>query len=207
MGGVLLAGGIRNIKAVIQRAFAQHGRTEVSEPESQHQPEAGSDCWATQNVRSTKMVWRQSCLSSPTAVNSVLLLLHMQSQISPVALLHCLLNLSGSFLHQNWVSSLRKTAQIGMLSLCCEQAQVFLYTCFNLCQQKGTHTSKSYNQSFYKLQLFLGQACKSSHYPQDMYNVEVIQWKTTYFPHRQIDLMWSQLWGTRAIPFQSFALF
>lgn len=44
MGGVLLAGGIRNIKAVIQRAFAQHGRTEVSEPESQHQPEAGSDC-------------------------------------------------------------------------------------------------------------------------------------------------------------------
>lgn len=39
-------------------------------------------------------------------MNSVLL--HMQSQISPVALLHCLPNLSDSFLHQNWVSSLKK---------------------------------------------------------------------------------------------------
>lgn len=68
-----------------------------------------------------------------------------------------------------------------------------------------THTPKSYNQSFCKLQLVLGQACKSSHYPQNMYNVEVTQWKTTYFPGLQIHWMWSHLWGNSAIPFQSFA--
>lgn len=121
MGEVLSGGGIRNIKAVCPKASCRAWQTRalrdrisapvrsqfrlLSNPESEEYKDG-----------------LKSCLSSPKAVNSVLLL-HMQCRISPVALLHCLLNLSGSFLHQNWFSTLKKPVQIGMLFLYCKQAQ------------------------------------------------------------------------------------